>query len=79
MLFAQQNLARHAQAVLRIGMIRADTDIRQILDLHLLGGIAEEDDGEIIFGIFGENQFSKGHRDLLGRSNAVFPIEYHRV
>ena len=76
---AGEHALRDAQAFAGVGVPRADLDARQLRDRHLFGGVVKEHQRERVAGILRADEMRERHGDALGRREAVFAVENHRV
>ena len=76
---AGEDALGEAEAFAGVGVVRADLDAGELRDGDLFGGVVEEDEVEGVAGELGADEVRERHRDALGRSEAVFAVEDHRV
>jgi hypothetical protein len=60
-------------------VVRAYLDAGELGDGDLFGGVVEEDEVEGVSGELSADEVAEGHGHALGRGEAVFSVENHRV
>ncbi len=76
---ALQNALRHAQALARVRVVRADLHPRQLRQRNFFRGIVEQHQRQRVSRILRANQLRQRHRNFFRRSEAVFAIQNHRM
>ena len=74
-----EDALRHAQALARIGVMRADFDARQLRDRNFFRGVVEEDQRERVAGVLRADEVRERHGDFFRGREAVFSVEDHGV